>query len=496
MLKQLPATTRSTTSAPRPVVRVCLKQFVFVVISMGLVGQASADTLLMWDVTGATGTSGSVAATAAVIGVAGSALSAGAGTGAGNLSGGTTSPANSWNRTYPVTNGTTVVSGTTFPYTDAAGSMAANLFVTWATTVSENYTLTVTNFTGLTLVKTSSAGPTSAELYYSTNGTEFTKVGGTFSPISTTLTSPATAFTPASPIVINGAAGGTTVTWRLVPFNGLIGRMGIGNAGTDNFSILGTVTGGAAKNLVWPGGIGEWTGANAWLDGSTPTTFAANDNVTINGGTITASSAVSSGSVAVGGSSATTLTGSGVTGTTLTKSGNGTLTLAMANTFSGGASASGGTLTVGANGALGAAALALNGATLSVLDSAVTSVANAISLGTNDASISVGAGAAVAFTNTISAAGTTSGAGVAKGDPSTFNILNKTGAGTATFSGNVGTQMSYTTGTGAGVTTSGGIQLNISNSSVVSHKRLELFFAVFGRFDRAAVEPGLICSKV
>lgn len=34
------------------------------------------------------------------------------------------------------------------------------------------------------------------------------------------------------------------------------------------------------------------------------------------------------------------------------------------------------------------------------------------------------------------------------------------------------------------------------HASVVSHKRLELFFAVFGRFDRAAVEPGLICSKV
>jgi hypothetical protein len=35
-----------------------------------------------------------------------------------------------------------------------------------------------------------------------------------------------------------------------------------------------------------------------------------------------------------------------------------------------------------------------------------------------------------------------------------------------------------------------------SFASVVSHKRLELFFAIFGRFDRAAVEPGLICSKV
>ena len=35
-----------------------------------------------------------------------------------------------------------------------------------------------------------------------------------------------------------------------------------------------------------------------------------------------------------------------------------------------------------------------------------------------------------------------------------------------------------------------------SMSSVVSHKRLELFFATFGRFERGAVHPGLICSKV
>ncbi|MBJ7391578.1 MAG: autotransporter-associated beta strand repeat-containing protein, partial [Chthoniobacterales bacterium] len=418
MLKQLPATTRSTTSAPRPVVRVCLKQFVFVAISMGLVGQASADTLLTWDVTGTTGTSGSGTAASLSVAISGSAMTAGSGTTAGNTSGGVTSPANTWNRTYPLT-------------ADAAAAQAANEFVYWTTTVAEGYTVSITSFTGLSLAKTSSAGPTSAELYYSTDGINFTKVGGTFT-ITSALTSAASTFAPSSAISVTGAAGGTLITWRLVSYSGVAGRMGIGSAGTDNFSILGAVSGGAAKNLVWPGGIGEWTGANAWLDGSTPMTFAANDNVTINGGTITASSAVSSGSVAVGGSSATTLTGSGVTGTTLTKSGNGTLTLAMANTFSGGASASGGTLTVGANGALGAAALALNGATLSVLDSAVTSVANAISLGTNDASISVGAGAAVAFTNTISAAGTTSGAGVAKGDPSTFNILNKTGAGTAT----------------------------------------------------------------
>ena len=410
---------------------------------------AQADTLLTWDVTGTTGTSSLVTASSLSVAISGSAMTAGSGTTAGN----TTSPANSWNRTYPLT-------------ADAAAAQAANEFVYWTTTIAEGYTVNITSFTGLTLAKTTNAGPTSADLYYSTDGITFTKVGGTFN-ITSTLTSAASTFTPASPIALTGATGGTLITWRLVSFSGVAGRMGIGNAGTDNFSIFGTVTGGAAKNLVWPGGSGEWTAPDAWLDGSTPTTFSANDNVTINDGTIAISSPVTSGSVAVVGNSETTLNGSSITGTTLTKSGNGTLILAMANTFSGGASATGGTVTIAANGAVGNGLLDLDGVTLAVTDPAVTSVANATSVGTSDASISVGLNASVAFTSTISAAGTTIGVGVAKGDPSTFNILTKTGAGTATFTGNVGTQMSYTTGTGAGVTTSGGLQLNISNSGSV-----------------------------
>lgn len=406
--------------------------------------------MLTWDVTGTTGTSGSGVASAPVTGVSGSAMSAAAGTTAGNISGGVTSPANSWNRTYVL-------------YADAASAQAANSFITWTTTVSDTYTLTISGFTGLTLAKTSTAGPTSAELYYSTDGTTFTKVGGT-ATVTSALTSAAATFAPSSPIVINGAAGGTVVTWRLVGY-GAAGRMGIANAGTDNFSILGTVTGGAAKNLVWPGGSGEWTGANAWLDGSTPTTFAANDNVTINGGSITVSNAVSSGSVAVGGSSATTLSGSGITGTTLTKSGSGTLTLAMANTFSGGVSATGGTVTVAANGALGAGSLSLNGATLAVSDPAVTAVANSASVGTSDASISVASGAAFGMNGVVSALGTT--AGVARGDSNSFNVLNKSGAGVLTFSNTFGTQMSYDTTTKL-LTTAGALQLNIAAGGSVA----------------------------
>jgi hypothetical protein len=79
-------------------------------------------------------------------------MTAGSGTTAGNISGGATSPANSWNRTYPLT-------------ADAAAAQVANEFVYWTTTIAEGYTVNITSFTGLTLAKTGTAGPTSAELY-------------------------------------------------------------------------------------------------------------------------------------------------------------------------------------------------------------------------------------------------------------------------------------------------------------------------------------------
>ena len=441
-----------------------LKGAVFVFL-FALQNLASADTILTWDVTGTTGTSGSSTASAPVVGVSGSAMSAGTGSGLGNISGGTTSPANTWNRTWPSTNGAVYVNGQAFPYTDANGSMGAGLYITWTTTVNENYKLTITNFSGLNIAKTSSAGPTSAELYYSTDGVNFTKVGGTYT-VTSTLSTSANAFTPASPIVIDGVTGGTVVTWRLVPFNGLVGRMGIGNANSSDFAILGTVTGGSAKNLTWGGGSGGWSvGGGGWLNGSTPATFAANDNVTINGGSLTVDAGgVSSGSLIVGGSSATTLSGGSITGTTLTKSGIGNLTLAMANTFSGGVSATGGTITVGVIGALGSGSLSMDGATLAVSDPAVTQLIQALSIGTNDASVLVDSGAGLALSAAVAATGTSTGG--AKGDTNSFNVLTKKGAGSLAFNNAVGTQMSYDTTTKA-ITTAGAIQLNIESNGAV-----------------------------
>lgn len=420
-------------------------------LSLVFASFAQADTLLTWDVTGTTGTSGSGPASSLSVAISGTGLTSGLGTTAGN----STSPANSWNKTYPLT-------------ADSTAAQAANNFIYWTTTVAEGYTVSISSFTGLSLAKTSTGGPTGAELYYSTDNATFTKVGGTFT-ITSALTSAASTFTPGSPIVVTGATGGTTVTWRLVSFGGLAGRMGIGSAGTDNFSALGTVAGGATKDLTWGGGGGNWNTdpANlAWKNSNNfSTAFSANDNAVINGGALTVTNVgVAAGSVAVGGTSETSISGGSVTGTTLTKTGSGVLTLLYPNTFSGGVVATGGTLAVGANGALGVAALNLNGATLAVIDPAVTSMANATSVGTNDASISVALGASMTLSGAISAAGTTPGG--QKGDTNSFNILNKLGAGTLVLPNAVGTQMSYDTTTKV-ITTAGAIQLNISTNGAV-----------------------------
>jgi len=411
-----------------------------------------ADTLLTWDVTGTTGTSGSSTAASLSVAISGSAMTAGSGTTAGNISGGVTSPSNTWNRTYPLN-------------ADAAAAQTANEFVYWTTTIAEGYTVNITSFTGLTLAKTSSAGPTSAELYYSTDGTNFTKVGGTFT-ITSTLTSAASTFTPSSAISVTGATGGTLLTWRLVSYSGLAGRMGIGNAGTADFSFLGTVTGGSAKNLTWGGGSGIWdTAANnlAWKNSNNVSTaFAANDNATVNGGALTVTNVgVAAGSVTVGGTADTSISGGSVIGTTLTKTGSGVLTLLSSNAFSGGVTATFGTLKVGDSGALGTQGLTLDGTTLLVTNPAVVQLPNAIGVGTNAVTMNFGSGVDLTL-STVATIGTTNGAGIAKGDPSTFNKLYKTGAGALTFIGAVGSQMTYS----GGVTKSGGLQLNIDAGSV------------------------------
>jgi autotransporter-associated beta strand protein len=418
---------------------------------------ASAATLLTWDITGSNGSSSGSAASALVLGVSGSVMTSGPGTTLGN----TTSPSNTWNRTY------------TGILATATDSLANGAYVEWTTAASPGYIVTFNGMTGMNLSRTST-GPSNAALFYSTDGgLNFIQTGSSVT-VTSTLTSAAPAFgsmMTSTPIVLDGGAGGASILWRLVAFGTGSSRMGIGKAATDDFSLIGSVSGGAARNLRWVGtdGNGIWDtdpGNTAWTTGSSAVAFATNDNVSFTtSGTVAVGPGVAAGSVAVSNASdSLRLEGNGFTGTTLTKSGAGTLVLAAANTLSGGVTVTGGSLVPGAAGAIGTQPLALNGGALSFADPASLSLANAYSTGTAGATIRVPDGTAT-ISGVGTALGTQAGSGIPRGDARTFNPLVKTGTGTLLLTGNLGAQMSYDPAAG-NVTTSGGINLQIREGAV------------------------------
>ena len=424
---------------------------------------ARATTLLTWDLTSTTGSTSGSAASALVVGVTATVMSSGTGTTTGNAgSGGSNgSPSNTWNRTY----GTVT--------TSATAALAAGNYIEWTTTAAAGYAVTFNGMTGMNLAKTST-GPDQATLFYSTDGgLNFVQTGSSV-PVTGTLTSAATAFgstMTAAPIVLNGGGSGASIIWRLAAYGGGASRMGIGKAATDDFSLLGTVSGGAARNLTWVGtagsGIWDTDPANtAWTTGSSAAAFNTNDNVSFaTSGTVAVGAGVAAGSVAVSNASGVMrLENNGFTGTTLTKSGGGTLVLAAANTLSGGVTVTGGTIVPAAAGAFGSQAFGLNGGTLAFTDPAVLSMTNPYSTGTAGGTIHVPDTSAT-ISGVGTALGTQSGTGIARGDSRTFNTLVKTGTGTLVLTGNLGAQMSYDT-TAGNVTTSGGINLQIPAGAV------------------------------
>ena len=382
-----------------------------------------AATLLTWDITGSTGgTSGSVAA-ALVSGISGSTLN-GTGSGSTLANGNSTSPANTWNRTYQATT-----------YTTGSEAMANGQFLWWTTTVDAGYTASFSGITGMSLARTSN-GAQWSELWYSLDGLTFAQTGSA-SAVTTTPTSAATAFSSAmatSPVVLAGGETGSTITWRMVSYSGTGGRLGILKTSTDDFSMLGTVTGGFAKDLTWVGatGTGTWNtdSANlAWTSNGSPAAFAASDNVTFGtAGEVTVAGGVSAGAIAVSHTAGLlTIGGEGFAGTTLAKSGAGTLLLTASNALSGGVSATDGTIRVGAAGAVGSKAVTLSGGTLGFSEPAVASLANPIVVGA--------AGAAIANASDLTMSGAiTAGSGAAG---STFV---KSGTGSLSLTGAFGVQ--------------------------------------------------------
>ncbi len=424
---------------------------------------ALAAALLTWDITNTTGTSSGVAASALLVGLTGSSMTAGPGTTTGNSgSGGSNgSPSNTWNRTYGNVQ------------TTSTSALSVGNFIEWTTTAAAGYTVTFNGMTGLNLAKTST-GPDQAALFYSTDGgTTFLQTGSSVT-VTGTLTSAAPAFgsmMTTTPIVLDGGAGGASIIWRLAAYGGGASRMGIGKAATDDFSLLGSISGGAARDLAWVGssGNGLWDTDPAntvWTTGSSAAAFSTNDNVSFTtSGTVSVAAGVAAGSIAASnGSGILRLEGTGFAGTTLTKSGGGTLVLAAANTLSGGVVVAGGTLVPAAAGAFGSQAMSLNGGTLSFADPVVLTMTNPYSSGTAGATIHVPDGPAT-ISGVGTALGTQAGTGIARGDSRTFTTLTKTGTGTLTLTGNLGAQMSYDAASGS-VTTAGGINLQIREGTM------------------------------
>jgi fibronectin-binding autotransporter adhesin len=225
------------------------------------------------------------------------------------------------------------------------------------------------------------------------------------------------------------------------------------NAGVDNFRLSVPV---GVKNLTW--GLivnGAWDSATAnFTSSGSSTAFAANDNVTFDnaaGGVITLSGALAPTSITVSATSGTfTFSGPTATdkitgGTSIAKSGAGTLILTSANDFSGGVTITGGTLQFDGAGRLGTGPISLNGSGASLVStssSAVSMSANALSIGASGGTINTGANGLTLGALTIS------------------GMLTKTGAGSLT----VGT---VTPNAGTGFTVSAGDLVLGQTSGVV-----------------------------
>ncbi len=177
-------------------------------------------------------------------------------------------------------------------------------------------------------------------------------------------------------------------------------------AGVDNFNL--SVPAGV-RNLTWGlAGNGVWDGATAnFLLGASPVAYMAGDNVTfdnIAGGAVTLSGALAPTSVTVSATSGT-FTFNGPTasdkltgGTSIAKSGAGTLILTSDNDFTGGVTITGGTVQIDGAGRLGTGGISLNGASATLTSTASSALAmgsNTLLIGSSGGAINAGSGGIV-----------------------------------------------------------------------------------------------------
>ena len=421
---------------------------VMVAVLVSCSGTARADTLVQFLInTGTTGAATMSGTVTTVTGISSTLMTALSGS---TTTGNTTSPAGTWNRTYPNTQAS------------ATASLAAGSWITWTTAASTGYEYSFNGLTGLNISR-NSTGPTTAALFYSTDGgVNFSQTGGSFVTSSTLTPAASTFSTTMSSSPIKLVSGTTGIVWRLVGFGSGVSRMGIGTTDAVDFTMLGTVDLTPALNLTWAasGGTGTWDtflSNQNWTNnsGGAAASFTNGDNVTFSGsgGVVTVSDTVSPGTLAVTNASGTyQFAGGSVLATgAATKSGAGTLVLSSSSSYALGWSVTGGTIVPDAAGALGSAAVTIDGATLAVTNAVVGTMANGITVGSSGATLAAGAD--------VTLSGAITGA--------TGYRVVKTGTGNLTLSGQFGTQSSapMELDLTAGTTTLSGGQKNVTGTS-------------------------------
>ena len=421
---------------------------VMVAVLVSCSGTARADTLVQFLIT--TATTGAATMPGSVTTVSGLSSTLMTATSGSTTTGNSTSPAGTWNRTYPTIQAS------------ATASLAAGNWITWTTAASTGYEYSFNGLTGLNISR-NSTGPTTAALFYSTDGgVNFSQTGGSFVTSSTLTPAASTFSTTMSSSPIKLVSGTTGIVWRLVGFGSGVSRMGIGTTDAVDFTMLGTVDLTPALNLTWAasGGTGTWDTSLSnqnWTNnsGGAAASFTNGDNVTFSGsgGVVTVSDTVSPGTLAVTNASGTyQFAGGSVLATgAATKSGAGTLVLSSSSSYALGWSVTGGTIVPDAAGALGSAAVTIDGATLAVTNAVVGTMANGITVGSSGATLAAGAD--------VTLSGAITGA--------TGYRVVKTGTGNLTLSGQFGTQSSapMELDLTEGTTTLSGGQKNVTGTS-------------------------------
>ncbi|MBI3162007.1 MAG: autotransporter-associated beta strand repeat-containing protein, partial [Chloroflexi bacterium] len=234
---------------------------------------------------------------------------------------------------------------------------------------------------------------------------------------------------------VNTFSGGVIIN------GGILSVAAIGNGGVAGN--LGAATN-AAANLDLSGGTLQYTGATASTDRAI--NLSANSTIAITTNTLTLNGAI----------------GESVAARTLTKTGAGTLTLPVANTFTGGFTLSAGTLNINHASALGSGAFTITGGTIDNTSAGTIALANSQNWNadftftgtqslTANGSVTISASRAVTISaNTLTVNGVVG--------PASNRRLTKNGTGTMTLAGaNIFT---------GGVTLNAGT-LNINNASAL-----------------------------